>query len=106
MSACPEISFFAQKREKYVNRGMPHFGISVKLQIFYTHIDLFEKKVGPDLMNLSLFWAQKLISGQEDMKIKKNVFSTLVLEFFCQSKFSCSKNPKFYFLYCTVFVFF
>jgi hypothetical protein len=32
--------------------------------------------------------AQKHISGQEGMKRKKNAFATLVLEFFCQSKFS------------------
>jgi hypothetical protein len=32
-------------------------------------------------VNFSLFWAQKLVSVQEDMKIKKNAFSTLVLEF-------------------------
>jgi hypothetical protein len=43
---------------------------------------------GPYLVNFSLFLAQKLISGQEDMKIKKNAFTTLVLEFFCQPKFS------------------
>jgi hypothetical protein len=40
------------------------------------------------------------------MKIKKNAFSTLVLEFFCQYKFSCrklkiQKNPKFDFHYYT-----
>jgi hypothetical protein len=55
-------------------------------------------------MNLSSFWAWKFISSQEDMKIKKNAFSTLILEFFCRYKFSCnilknSKNPKIDFPY-------
>jgi hypothetical protein len=43
----------------------------------------------PHLVNFSLFWALKLIFGQESTKIKKNILSTLVLEFFCQYKFSC-----------------
>jgi hypothetical protein len=34
---------------------------------------------------------QKLISSQEGKKIKKNAFSTLVLEFLCQSKFQMLK---------------
>jgi hypothetical protein len=33
-------------------------------------------------MNFSLFCAKEIISGQEDMKITKNAFSSLILEFF------------------------
>jgi hypothetical protein len=33
------------------------------------------------IVNFSLFWAKKLISGQEDIKIKKNAYSTLVFEY-------------------------
>jgi hypothetical protein len=39
-----------------------------------------KKLFGPYLLNFSVYWAQKLIPGQEDIKIKENAFSTLVLE--------------------------
>jgi hypothetical protein len=53
--------------------------------------NLKKKKIGPYIVIFfSLFFVpKKLISGQKDKKIKKNAFSTMVLEFFCQSKFSC-----------------
>jgi hypothetical protein len=42
---------------------LPHF--EIRINIFL-----------PYLVNFSIFWAQKLISAQEDMNIKKNAFST------------------------------
>jgi hypothetical protein len=38
-----------------------------------------------------IFCFKKLISAQEDMKIKKNTFSTLVLELFFPSIANCRK---------------
>jgi hypothetical protein len=72
------------------NGKLPHFEISVKLQIFFgSHINLFKEKISLTLFS-DFFGPKKLISGQEDMKRNmKNDFSTLFLEFFCQSKFSC-----------------
>jgi hypothetical protein len=40
---------------------------------------------------LVIFSLEKLISAQEDMKIKKNTFTTLILELFCQSIANCRK---------------
>jgi hypothetical protein len=52
-----------------------------------THLK--EKNLDPIMCIFFFFGPEKLISGQEDMKIKKNALPTLVLEFFCQSKSSC-----------------
>jgi hypothetical protein len=41
-----------------------------------------------------IFCFKKLISALEDMKIKKNTFSTLVLEFCCPSIANCIGNRK------------
>jgi hypothetical protein len=66
---------------------LPYFEISVKVP----NIDLIEKIFFDPILGLFLFFGpKKLISRQEDMKIKKNTFSILDLELFCQSKFSCS----------------
>jgi hypothetical protein len=54
----------------------------------YDNMDLFEEISFTVLSDIS-FLGPKLISRLIDMKKKKNAFSTLVLEFVCQSKFSC-----------------
>jgi hypothetical protein len=58
-----------------------------------THIDLLEEKKMLTLFgDFNFFGPKDTICGWEDMKIKKNAFSTLVLEFFCQSKFSGKRS--------------
>jgi hypothetical protein len=49
------------------------------------------KKFGPSHSKwiFLFFGLLKLIYGQEDMIIKKGAFSTLVVEFFCSTKYSC-----------------
>jgi hypothetical protein len=53
-----------------------------------------KKKILDTIWSLSLFWAQKLISTEEGMKIKKNPFSTLI--FFLPSliQLLVIENPK------------
>jgi hypothetical protein len=60
-------------------------------KFFYT---LLKKKVfGPYLVTFSLFWTLKFHFRivRHENKGKRLIYSTLALEFFCQSKFSCSK---------------
>jgi hypothetical protein len=55
-------------------------------------MDLFPKKrFGP---YFGIFYLKTLISPLEDMKIKKNTFSTLVLELFFPSIANCRKLKK------------
>jgi hypothetical protein len=76
------------------------FGLSIKFKIFwYPYRPILRKKLRALFSDFSFFGPQKFISAQED-KLEKHTFSTLIIEFFCQSKLSCTPTGYYWDMYC------
>jgi hypothetical protein len=85
----------------------PHFEISVKLWIFIPILTYLKKKILTLFSEFFSLLGQKLISGQEDMKIKKNLLCYFGLRILLSIQIQLLdtenlKNPKIDSTYSTV----